>query len=150
MNSKVTVLGAGLMGHGIAQVAAQVGGYEVSLLDVKQEFLDKGLSMVKGSLAKFVAKETVLCRKDSPGFIVNRILVPALNEAVFLVQEEVADPEDIDKALKLGLNWPMGPLRLLDYVGLDTTLNITQVLINEFQDSKYRPPPLLLELVRAA
>ena len=270
MNSKVTVLGAGLMGHGIAQVAAQVGGFEVSLLDVKQEFLDRGLTMVKGSLAKFVAKgtltqkqadavfakihptlnlkeavsgsdliieaasedpklkldlfknvsdliegdavfasntssisitllggatkhpenvcgmhffnppqlmplveivkgrktseetvqfvketskkmgkETVLCRKDSPGFIVNRILVPALNEAVFLVQEEVADPEDIDKALKLGLNWPMGPLRLLDYVGLDTTLNITQVFINEFQDSKYRPPPLLREMVRA-
>src|SRR5712691_5548918 len=59
MNRKVTVLGAGLMGHGIAQVAAQVGGYEVSLLDVKQEFLDRGLSMVKGSLMKFVGKGTL-------------------------------------------------------------------------------------------
>jgi 3-hydroxybutyryl-CoA dehydrogenase len=96
-----------------------------------------------------LGKETVLCNKDSPGFIVNRILVPALNEAIFLVQEGVAEPEDIDKAIKLGLNWPMGPLQLLDYVGLDTTFNITQVFMNEFQDSKYRPSPLLREMVRA-
>jgi 3-hydroxybutyryl-CoA dehydrogenase len=267
---KLAVLGAGLMGHGIAQVAAQTGNYYVSLLDVKQEFVDKGMSMIEGSLGKFVergklskeqaaatlsrihpttdlreavkgtqlvieaatedpklkldlyrrvseladaetvlasntssisitllasatkhpekvcgmhffnppqlmplveiimgnktsketvamvrgvasrmGKEAVLCMKDSPGFIVNRILVPALNEAVFLVQEGVADPEDIDKAVKLGLNWPMGPLQLLDYVGLDTTLNITQVFIDEFQDSKYRASPLLREMVRA-
>ncbi len=96
-----------------------------------------------------MGKETVLCKKDSPGFIVNRILVPALNEAIFLVQEGVADPEDIDKAVKLGLNWPMGPLQLLDYVGLDTTFNITQVFMQEFQDSKFRPSPLLREMVRA-
>ncbi len=258
------------MGHGIAQVAAQVGGYEVSLLDVEQRFLDGGMKMVNASVGKFVekgkltkdqgeavvarihptldlaeavkgsrlvieaatedpklkldlyrkvaelvdadavlasntssisitllgsatmnpanvcgmhffnppqlmplieiirgnktsdetvrrvrevssklGKETVVCKKDSPGFIVNRILVPALNEAVFLVNEGVADPEDIDKAVKLGLNWPMGPLQLLDYVGLDTTLNITQVFMQEFQDSKYRPSPLLKEKVRA-
>ena len=269
-SDKVTVLGAGLMGHGIAQVASQVGGYEVSMLDVEQRFLDGGMRMIKDSVGKFVergkltkeqgeatvgrihptldlaeavkesalvieaatedprlkldlyrkvaelvdedailasntssisitllasvtknpenvcgmhffnppqlmslveiirgkktsdetvgrvremsmklGKETVLCKKDSPGFIVNRILVPALNEAVFLLQEGVADPEDIDKAIKLGLNWPMGPLQLLDYVGLDTTFNITQVFMNEFQDSKFRPSPLLREMVRA-
>ncbi len=268
--SKVAVLGAGLMGHGIAQVASQVGGYEVSMLDINQELVDRGMSMVKGSVSKFVekgkltkeqadavitrihpttdlsravsgsdlvveaatedpklkldlyrkvselagedtvlasntssisitllasatkrpenvcgmhffnppqlmtlveiirgnktseetvelvrqvsakmGKDTVLCKKDSPGFIVNRILVPALNEAIFLMQEGVADPEDVDKAIKLGLNWPMGPLQLLDYVGLDTTLNITQVFMQEFQDSKYRPSPLLKEMVRA-
>ena len=267
---KVTVLGAGLMGHGIAQVASQSGGYEVSLRDVEQSFVDRGMKMIRDSVEKFVekgkltkgegdevvgrihptldlaeavrgsklvieaatedprlklelyrklsdlaeedtilasntssisitllgsatkrpenvcgmhffnppqlmplieiirgkktsdstvqkvrdmsaklGKETVLCKVDSPGFIVNRILVPALNEAVFLVQEGVADPDDIDKAVKLGLNWPMGPLQLLDYVGLDTTLNITQVFMNEFQDSKYRPSPLLREMVRA-
>ena len=269
-NGKVTVLGAGLMGHGIAQVASQVGEFEVSILDVEQRFLDNGMNMIRGSLGKFVekgkitkdqeegalkrirptldlaeavrgsplvieaatedpklkldlyrrmadlvgdstivasnttsisitllasvlrnpenvcgmhffnppqlmplveiikgkktadetvrrvreisaklGKETVLCKKDSPGFIVNRILVPALNEAVFLVQEGVADPEDIDKAVKLGLNWPMGPLQLADYVGLDTHFNITQVYMNEFQDSKYRPPTVLREMVRA-
>ncbi len=268
--SKIAVLGAGLMGHGIAQVASQVGGYEVSILDINQDLVDKGMKMINDSVSKFVekgrlskdqgqavvakirpttdlaqalkgsqliieaatedpklkldlyrrvselteedavvasntssisitllastmkrpenvcgmhffnppqlmplieiikgkrtsedtvdlvkgvslkmGKETVLCRKDSPGFIVNRILVPALNEAVFLVQEGVADPEDVDKAVKLGLNWPMGPLQLLDYVGLDTTFNITQVFMGEFQDSKYRPAPLLREMVRA-
>lgn len=267
---KIAVLGAGLMGHGIAQVASQTAGYEVSLLDVKQEYLDAGMSMIGNSVAKFVSKgsisqedgekalrritptldlraalmgaqlvieaatenptlkldlykrasewlepdavlasntssisitllgaatrspqnvvgmhffnppqlmplieiirgartsddtvslvkdvavamkkETVLCKKDSPGFIVNRILAPALNEAAFLVSEGVADPEDIDKAITLGLNWPMGPLRLLDYVGLDTTLSIEQVLMDEFQDSKYRPSPLLKQMVRA-
>ncbi|HYA56079.1 MAG TPA: 3-hydroxyacyl-CoA dehydrogenase family protein [Nitrososphaerales archaeon] len=269
-SEKVTVLGAGLMGHGIAQVASQMGGYEVSMLDVEQRFLDGGMKMIRESVGKFVekgkltrergesaigrihptldlaealkgsslvieaatedpklkmdlyrkvaelvdgdtivasntssisitllasatknpeqvcgmhffnppqlmslveiirgkrtsdetvrrvkevsgrlGKETVLCKKDSPGFIVNRILVPALNEATLLLHEGVADPEDIDKAVKLGLNWPMGPLQLLDYVGLDTTFNITQVFMNEFQDSKYRPSPLLREMVRA-
>ena len=258
------------MGHGIAQVASQVGGYDVSILDVEQRFLDSGMKMIRDSVGKFVekgklpkekgdavlarirptldlaeavkgsslvieaatedpklkldlyrrlaelvgegtvvasntssisitllasvmkrpenvcgmhffnppqlmplveiirgkktsdetvrrvreasstlGKDTVLCKKDSPGFIVNRILVPALNEAVFLVQEGVADPEDVDKAVKLGLNWPMGPLQLLDYVGLDTTYNITQVFMSEFQDSKYRASPLLHEMVRA-
>ncbi len=267
---KVAVLGAGLMGHGIAQVCAQTAGYEVSLLDVKQEFVDRGVAMVKDSLAKFVAKgtidkrkadevmrrirpttdlktalegaelvieaatedpklkldlyrkvsehlstsailasntssisitllasatknpenmvgmhffnppqlmplievirgaktsdatvesirgaakqmgkETVLCKKDSPGFIVNRILVQALNEATLLVSEGVADPEDIDKAVTLGLNWPMGPLKLLDYVGLDTALAISEVLMQEFQDPKYRPSPVLRQMVRA-
>jgi 3-hydroxybutyryl-CoA dehydrogenase len=267
---KVAVLGAGLMGHGIAQLASQVGGYEVSMLDINQELVDRGMKMVEGSVSRFVekgkftkeqgekivsrirpttdlaeavkgsqlvieaatedpklkldlyrqvaelvgpetvvasntssisitllasatkhpenvcgmhffnppqlmplveiikgnrtsaetlnfvrsvstkmGKDTVLCKKDSPGFIVNRILVPALNEAVFLVQEGVADPEDIDKAVKLGLNWPMGPLQLLDYVGLDTTFNITQVFMQEFQDGKYRPSPMLREMVRA-
>jgi 3-hydroxybutyryl-CoA dehydrogenase len=267
---KVAVLGAGLMGHGIAQVSAQVAGYEVSLLDVKQEYVDRGMSMIKESLRRFVAKgelaqsgaegvlsrihpttdletaiagsqlvveaatedpelklglyrrvsellpphvvlasntssisitllgsatknpenvigmhffnppqlmplieiirgaktsdstvafvrgvaasmkkETVLCKKDSPGFIVNRVLIPALNEATLLVNEGVADPEDIDKAIALGLNWPMGPLRLLDYVGLDTALSISEVFMAEFQDSKYRPSPLLRQMVRA-
>ena len=268
--NKVTVLGAGLMGHGIAQVASQVGKFEVSILDVERSYLDRGMKMIGDSIGKFVekgklskdegeaalgrihptldlaeavkgsslvmeaatedpklkldlyrrlaqlagedtilasntssisitllgsatkkpenvcgmhffnppqlmplveiisgnktsdravsqvkdasvrlGKETVLCKKDSPGFIVNRILVPALNEAIFLVQEGVAAPEDIDKAVKLGLNWPMGPLQLLDYVGLDTTLNIMQVFMNEFEDSKYRPSPLMKEMVRA-
>jgi len=266
---KVTVLGAGLMGHGIAQVSAQVGKYEVNLRDIKQEFIDSGMGMIKGSLQKFVSKgtisekdmnetlgrihsmidlkkavadadlvieavpenlelkksvwsevdkyaketavfasntssisitemasatrrpekfcgmhffnppqlmnlveivrgaktsdetvktvaeaakkmgkETVICKKDAPGFIVNRVLIPALNEAIYLVHEGIADPEDIDKAIKLGLNWPMGPITLLDYLGLDTTLSITEVLQREFGD-KYRACPLLRQMVRA-
>ncbi len=267
---RIAVLGAGLMGHGIAQVAAQVGKYEVWMRDIEQRFIDNGMNMIKDSLSRFqrksvitdseakealnrihptlemkdalgnadllieaipevlkikrevlaeaekyapkhtffasntssisitelaaatkrpekfvgmhffnppqlmklieiirgaqtsdeavqtirevssrMGKESVLVKKDFPGFIVNRILVPALNEAVFLVQEGVADPEDIDKACQLGLNWPMGPLRLLDYVGLDTTLNIAHVFLDETNDSKYRPPVLLKNMVRA-
>ncbi|MEM0120140.1 MAG: 3-hydroxyacyl-CoA dehydrogenase NAD-binding domain-containing protein [Thermoprotei archaeon] len=267
---KIAVLGAGLMGHGIAQVASQVGGYEVYLRDVEQKFLDRGLEMIRDSLARFVkkgvlkesdvssvlsrihptldlgeavggadlvieaapenlsikrqlfeevdrlapqhtilasntssisittlgsctkrpdrvvgmhffnppqlmrlveivrgeltsdesvhtikqvaeklGKETVIVKKDSPGFIVNRILIPALNEAVQLLEEGVASPEDIDKAIKLGLNWPMGPLTLTDYVGNDTTLAVAEVLYTEFGDSKYRPAYLLKRMVRA-
>ena len=266
---KVTVLGAGLMGHGIAQVAAQVAEFDVSLRDVKQEFLDKGMSMINNSLQRFLEKgvitenkvnetlgrihpildlkeavsdadliieavpenpklkksvlsevdgfskldavlasntssisitelasatsrpekfigvhffnppqlmklieiirgaktsdetvntvikvakrmqkESVVVKKDCAGFIVNRILVPALNEAVSLVWEGIAEPEDIDKAIRLGLNWPMGPLKLLDYLGLDTTLSIAEVLRDDL-DPKYRPCPLLRQMVRA-
>ena len=95
-----------------------------------------------------MGKETVLVKKDCPGFIVNRILIPALNEAVALVWEGIADKEDIDKAIKLGLNWPMGPLTLLDYIGLDTTLAIAEVLESEI-DPKFHPCPLLRQMVRA-
>ena len=101
------------------------------------------------AFAKELGKQVVTCNKDVPGFIVNRILVPALNEAALLVDEGVAEPEDIDRAIELGLNWPMGPLRLLDYVGLDTALNISKVFVDEFEDSKYRPAPLLKQMVRA-
>jgi len=266
---KVTVLGAGLMGHGITQVAAQTAKYEVYMRDIKQEFLDNGMRMVNDSLQRFLkkgemteaevkqilsrihptldlkeavtdadliieavtenpelkkkvlaeadsyakqdaiiatntssisitelasathrpekfcgmhffnppqlmklieiirgaktsdetvntivevtknmGKEPVVVKKDVAGFVVNRILIPALNEAVALVDEGVAEPEDIDKAIKLGLNWPMGPLTLLDYVGLDTTLAITEVLEKEL-DPKYRASPLLRQMVRA-
>jgi len=266
---KVTVIGAGLMGHGIAQVAAQVAKFEVNLRDIKQEFLDKGMSMINNSLqiflrkeaitenevretlgrihpilnlkeavadadliieavpenlklkksvlsevdklarsdaffasntssisitelasatsrpekfcglhffnppqlmklieiirgaktsdetinvavevAKKMEKEPVVVKKDCAGFIVNRILFPALNEAISLVWEGIAEPEDIDKAIRLGLNWPMGPLKLLDYLGLDTTLYIAEVLRDDL-DPKYSPCPLLRQMVRA-
>jgi len=266
---KVTVLGAGLMGHGITQVAAQTAKYEVYMRDIKQEFLDNGMKMINDSLQRFLkkgemtesevnqvlsrihptldlkeavadadliieavtenpelkkkvlaeadmqakpeaiiatntssisiselasathrpekfagmhffnppqlmklieiirgaktsddtlnaivevtkkmGKEPVVVKKDVAGFVVNRILIPALNEAVSLVNEDVATPEDIDKAIKLGLNWPMGPLTLLDYVGLDTTLAITEVMVKEL-DPKYQANPLLRQMVRA-
>ena len=265
----IAVLGAGLMGHGIAQVAAQVGKYEVNIRDVEQKFIDSGMTMIADSLQRFVKKaqlsedemknvlsrihpildlkqaisnadliieaipenvelkkttlrevdlyspphaiiasntssvsitemasatkrpekvcgmhffnppqlmklvevikgaktsdetvetvlavahkmekETVLVKKDSPGFIVNRILIPALNEAVALYWEGVADRDDIDKAIKLGLNWPMGPLTLLDYIGLDTTLAIADVLTKEL-DPKFHATTGLKQMVKA-
>ena len=104
---------------------------------------------VISDVSRKLGKESVVVKKDTPGFIVNRILVPALNEAVFLVEEGVADPEDIDKAITLGLNWPMGPLKLIDYVGADTHLFITDVMVNETGDQKFRPSTLLKQMVRA-
>jgi 3-hydroxybutyryl-CoA dehydrogenase len=266
---KLAVLGAGLMGHGIAQVAAQVGSYDVNLRDVEQRFVDGGVGMIRESLQRFakkgqlteadmnatlarihptldlkeavadadliieavpenlelkkatfrevdsyapshaliasntssvsitemasatkrpervcgmhffnppqlmklievirgaktsdatietilavahkMEKETVLVKKDSPGFIVNRILIPALNEAVALCYEGVADRDDIDKAVKLGLNWPMGPLMLLDYIGSDTTLAIAEVLTKEL-DPKFHPTTGLKQMAKA-
>jgi 3-hydroxyacyl-CoA dehydrogenase len=265
----VAVLGAGLMGHGIAQLAAQAAKYEVYMHDIKQEFIDNGMRMVKESLlrylkkgeltatevdqilsrihpvldakaaitdadliieavpenletkksvltevdklakpqacivsntssisitklasatqrpdkfagmhffnppqlmklveivrgektsdetvklivetAKKMNKEPVIVKKDVAGFVVNRLLVPTLNEATFLVSEGVASPEDIDKAAKLGLNWPMGPLTLVDYIGADTVLAICEVLQREL-GPKYAPSPLLKEMVEA-
>jgi 3-hydroxybutyryl-CoA dehydrogenase len=267
---RVAVLGAGLMGHGIAQVCAQVGKFDVTMRDVEQRFIDTGMKMIQDSLQRFVkkgtmsdqeskdilnrihptldlkqavqsadlvieaitenpplkkavltevdksapahaiiasntssisiteigaatrrpekvcgmhffnppqlmklieivrglktsdetvetirqissklGKESVVVKKDTPGFIVNRILIPAVNEAVYLIAEGVASPEDIDKAVTLGLNWPMGPLKLLDYVGIDTTLFITDVMVNETGDPKFRPSTLLKQMVRA-
>ena len=266
--SKIAVLGAGLMGHGICQVAAH-SGFEVWLRDVEQRFVDNGMEMIRQSLAKFeskgqlsrdqmneimgrvhptlvmeeavekadlvieavpekpeikipvfqeadkyapphaiiasntssisitqlgsttkrpemvcgmhffnppqlmrlvevirgvktsdetiqtvldtshrMGKETVLVKKDSPGFIVNRILIPALNEAAALYWEGVAERDDIDKAIKLGLNWPMGPLMLLDYIGADTTLSIAEVL-SEGIDPRFHPNTGLKQMVRA-
>ncbi len=99
-------------------------------------------------VAAKVGKESAAAQ-DYPGFIVNRILVPMLNEAAFAVYENLATPEDIDKAMKLGTNQPMGPLTLADFIGLDTVLAIMEVLYEGFKDPKYRPCPLLVKMVRA-
>ncbi|MCA1959153.1 MAG: 3-hydroxybutyryl-CoA dehydrogenase [Desulfomonile sp.] len=87
--------------------------------------------------------------KEAPGFVVNRILVPMINEAIFVLQEGLATPAEIDEGMKLGANHPIGPLALADLVGLDTLLNVQQHLYEEFGDSKYRPPALLKKMVRA-
>jgi 3-hydroxybutyryl-CoA dehydrogenase len=99
-------------------------------------------------VSKKIGKKTVLVN-EAPGFAVNRLLVPAINEAIFAIQEGVATVEDMDLAIKLGLNWPMGPLTLADFVGLDTLLYISDYFVEEFKDSKYRAPALLRKMVRA-
>ncbi len=265
--SKLGVVGAGQMGAGIAQVAAQAG-YDVILVDLKEEFVERGLAGIEKSLAKFVEKgklsqgdadaargriatstsnedladchlvieaviedldvkarlwreldtivqpkaifasntssipitalaaatkrperfigmhfmnpvplmklieviegaetspdttELILgvgrhmgkeCHpcKDFPGFISNRVLMPMINEAIFCLNEGVATPEDIDAIMKLGMNHPMGPLTLADFIGLDTCLAILNVLYDGFKDPKYRPCPLLVQKVQA-
>lgn len=99
-------------------------------------------------LARRFGKTTVTS-KDRPGFVVNRILIPLLNEACFALDEGLASAEDIDTGVKLGLNHPMGPLTLADFVGLDTCLFIAEVLHRELGDDKYRPAPILRQYVAA-
>jgi 3-hydroxybutyryl-CoA dehydrogenase len=266
---KIAVLGSGMMGHGIAQVAAQFGKYEVNMHDIEQRLVDKGMAMIRISLRNFLAKgqitendtkeilarihktadlkeavleadliieavtekastkkallkkvgkhasdgaiittntssisitelasatkhpqkfcgmhffnppqimklvevtrgtetsletiqtvsevahkmgkETVFVKKDCPGFIVNRILLPALNEAAEMFDEGIADRDDIDKAVKLGLNWPMGPLMLIDYIGADTTMAIAEILERGI-GPRFRPSSCLKQMVKA-
>jgi 3-hydroxybutyryl-CoA dehydrogenase len=87
--------------------------------------------------------------KDSYGFVVNRVLVPMINEAINCVHEGLATPEDVDQMMKLGANHPMGPLSLADLIGLDIVLDIMETLYNGFDDSKYRPSPLLKQMCDA-
>ncbi len=103
------------------------------------------------AMEKLVSRlnKTMVISKDYPGFIVNRILMPMINEAIYALYEGVATVEDIDIAMKLGTNQPMGPLALADLIGLDTCLSIMQVLHRGFGDSKYRPCPLLINYVNA-
>lgn len=262
------VVGAGTMGSGIAQAAAQVGGFSVIMNDIASEFVDKGFGVISKHLDRLVSKEKLtavhkdeilgrirkstkiedmkeadfmieaafenldlklaifkrldgVCRpgvilatntssisvtkiaastkrpesvigmhffnpvplmrlvevikgmstseetfettcklaeqfgktpvgvSDSPGFLVNRMLLPMINEAVYALYEGIGTVESIDNAMKLGANHPMGPLELADLIGLDVCLNIMQVLYSGFADSKYRPCPLLKKYVDA-
>ena len=260
---KILVLGAGVMGNGITQVAAEAG-YNVNVYDIKQEFVDKGISIIEKNLNRALKREKIsddelksvlsrisgfidlkeastgvdfvieaiienievkidtyrkldellvpgviiasntstisisllaggrknfigmhffnpvpmmkLCEiirgidtsdetleitktlassmkkeviiaKDAPGFIINRILLPMLNEAIFALQEGVGTVEDIDKGVKLGLGHPMGPFTLLDLIGLDTALHVSEAFYHAFEDSKYRVPYLLRQMV---
>jgi 3-hydroxybutyryl-CoA dehydrogenase len=93
--------------------------------------------------------KTPITVKNAPGFVVNRILVPMINEAFFVLAEGLASPEDIDAGMKLGTNHPIGPLALADLIGLDVCLAVMNVYFEEYNDSKYRPCPLLKEMVAA-
>ncbi len=100
------------------------------------------------AMAKALGKSPITVR-NAPGFVVNRILVPMINEAFFVLSEGLATAQDIDAGMKLGCNQPIGPLALADMVGLDVCLAVMEVYLSEFGDSKYRPCPLLKEMVAA-
>ncbi|MGB7479351.1 MAG: 3-hydroxybutyryl-CoA dehydrogenase [Burkholderiaceae bacterium] len=100
------------------------------------------------ALAQRIGK-TAISSKNAPGFVVNRILCPMMNEAIFVLQEGLATREEIDAGMRLGANHPIGPLALADLVGLDTFLSVMNVFYHDFKDPKYRPAPLLQEMVDA-
>ena len=108
---------------------------------------DETFKVTSELVAKLEKEQAV--SQDYPGFIVNRILMPMINEAAFALYEGIASVEDIDKGMKLGTNQPMGPLTLADFIGLDTCLAIMNVLYDGFKDPKYRPCPLLVKMVNA-
>ncbi|MGA3083248.1 MAG: 3-hydroxyacyl-CoA dehydrogenase NAD-binding domain-containing protein [Thermodesulfobacteriota bacterium] len=101
-------------------------------------------------LAKKMGKETIEVKKDSPGFVVNRVMIPHFIEAINIVQEGIATPEDVDKAVKLGLNYPMGPFELMDLTGLDIAKNVADYFYNELnKENKWVAPTLLKTMIRA-
>jgi len=103
---------------------------------------------VAEALVKALGK-TPITVKNSPGFVVNRVLCPMINEAIFVLQEGLASAEEIDSGMRLGCNHPIGPLALADLIGLDTVLAVMRVFYEGFNDPKYRPAPLLTEMVAA-
>lgn len=116
-----------------------VRGYETSDDTVEQ------LKALSGDLRK----EVVEVKKDSPGFIVNRIMVPQFIEAIRLLEEGAAAAEDIDKAVKFGLNYPMGPFELQDFAGVDIGYYVMEYFQEEFNDARFAPPLLLKQMMRA-
>lgn len=119
----------------LVEVVQTLATDEEALADVHQYVRDTG-------------KEPVACR-DNSGFIVNRLLVPYLLDAIRAYEEGVGSVEDIDKAMKLGCGYPMGPLTLLDFVGLDTTYYIANIMFEEYREKRFAPPPLLKQMVQA-
>src|SRR5207244_2323621 len=167
---RVGVVGCGLMGSGIAQVAA-TAGFPTVVREVSADLLDKGLASIEKSLKKLVelVKTVVadaavvqlgrdyarrvgkipILTSDRAGFIVNRLLVPYLLDAIRALEEGFGTIEDIDNGMKLGCNHPMGPLTLLDFVGIETTYYIAEILFNEYRERRFAPPPLMKRMVLA-
>jgi len=121
----------------------------MKLVEVVETLMsDKGVIETTHEFVRSLGKEPVSC-KDNSGFIVNRLLVPYMLDAIRALEEGVGTVEDIDKAMKLGCGYPMGPFTLLDFVGLDTTYYIGNIMFEEYREKRFAPPPLLKQMVQA-
>ena len=121
----------------------------MKLVEVIEGQLTSPETVARVSTLIALVEKTMVTSKDFPGFIINRILMPMINEAIYALFEGLGTREDIDTGMKLGTNQPMGPLELADFIGLDTCLAIMEVLYEGFADTKYRPCPLLRNYVTA-
>lgn len=121
----------------------------MSLVEITKGYQTSDETLEAARQLVFDFKKEAIFVEDSPLFVVNRILIPMISEAIFVLSEGIATKEDIDKGMLLGAKHPIGPLRLADVIGLDTLLLVQETLLNDTQDSKYRPPHLLKKMVSA-
>ena len=115
---------------------------------VRSELSDDDAFDTAYAFGERIGKEPIACR-DTPGFVVNRILIPVLNDAVRVLDEGTASAEDIDKGMRLGTNWPIGPLALIDLIGIDVHVHVCEVLWEAFREPRFAPPPRLVRMVQA-
>ena len=115
---------------------------------VRSELSDDDAFDTAFAFGERIGKEPIACR-DTPGFVVNRILIPVLNDAVRVLDEGAASAEDIDKGMRLGTNWPIGPLALIDLIGIDVHVHVCEVLWEAFREPRFAPPPRLVRMVQA-
>ena len=115
---------------------------------VRSELSDDDAFETAFAFGERIGKEPIACR-DTPGFVVNRILIPVLNDAVRVLDEGAASAEDIDKGMRLGTNWPIGPLALIDLIGIDVHVHVCEVLWEAFREPRFAPPPRLVRMAQA-
>ena len=115
---------------------------------VRSELSDDDAFDTAYAFGERIGKEPIACR-DTPGFVVNRILIPVLNDAVRVLDEGAASAEDIDKGMRLGTSWPIGPLALIDLIGIDVHVHVCEVLWEAFREPRFAPPPRLVRMVQA-
>lgn len=115
---------------------------------VRSELSDNDAFDTAYAFGERIGKEPIACR-DTPGFVVNRILIPVLNDAVRVLDEGAASAEDIDKGMRLGTNWPIGPLALIDLIGIDVHVHVCEVLWQAFREPRFAPPPRLVRMAQA-
>jgi 3-hydroxybutyryl-CoA dehydrogenase len=115
---------------------------------VRSELSDDDAFDTAYAFGERIGKEPIACR-DTPGFVVNRILIPVLNDAVRVLDEGAASAEDIDKGMRLGTNWPIGPLALIDLIGIEVHVHVCEVLWEAFREPRFAPPPRLVRMVQA-